>query len=340
MPVFMIGTQRSGSNLLRLMLNQLPEIAAPHPPHVLERVSPLLPGYGSLQDDGQFDLLVDDVCRLVEANPVPWEGVVLDRSEVALRCRERSLVAVYGAVHDLAAVAWGALDWCCKSLANVHYLDEITRYFTTGKFIHLYRDGRDVAVSFRDAPVGEKHYYFIADQWNREQRLALSLGAHLGPDRVFGISYEGLTRQPQETMRALCDFLGVPYTDAVLSFSTSPEAARTAGSGSMWRNLIKPIMCENVSKYRREASAEDIRTFERVAGETLAELGYELVGGQSQGGGFSDSEIETFAAENRRIKGAVHASLSPEELRLLEPQQRLLDEIRARPARRLVAVAP
>ncbi len=32
MPIFMIGTQRSGSNLLRLMLNQLPEIAAPHPP--------------------------------------------------------------------------------------------------------------------------------------------------------------------------------------------------------------------------------------------------------------------------------------------------------------------
>ncbi len=34
-PIFMIGIQRSGSNLLRLMLNQLPEIAAPHPPHVL-----------------------------------------------------------------------------------------------------------------------------------------------------------------------------------------------------------------------------------------------------------------------------------------------------------------
>ena len=35
MKIFMIGTQRSGSNLLRLMVNQAPDIAAPHPPHIL-----------------------------------------------------------------------------------------------------------------------------------------------------------------------------------------------------------------------------------------------------------------------------------------------------------------
>ena len=43
MKIFMIGTQRSGSNLFRLMLNQLPEIAAPHPPHILIRLMPLRP---------------------------------------------------------------------------------------------------------------------------------------------------------------------------------------------------------------------------------------------------------------------------------------------------------
>ena len=51
MPVMMIGTQRSGSNLLRLMLNQLPDIASPHPPHILERLGPLEADYGDLSDD-------------------------------------------------------------------------------------------------------------------------------------------------------------------------------------------------------------------------------------------------------------------------------------------------
>ncbi len=48
---------------------------------------PLLPGYGDLEQEENFRLLVDDVCRLVELNPVPWEGVRLDRAEVARRAR-------------------------------------------------------------------------------------------------------------------------------------------------------------------------------------------------------------------------------------------------------------
>jgi len=129
MPIFMIGTQRSGSNLLRLMLNQLPEVAAPHPPHILQRLAPVESSYGDFAEDGNFMRLVDDVCRLVELNPVPWDGVSLDRKEVARRCLERSLVAVFGAVYDLMAEARDAETWCCKSLANIFHLDDIARYF-------------------------------------------------------------------------------------------------------------------------------------------------------------------------------------------------------------------
>src|SRR5262245_38028387 len=114
MGIFMIGTQRSGSNLLRLMLNESPEIAAPHPPHILQRMMPLVKHYGDLDKPDAFSLLVDDVCRLVELNPVPWEGVTLDRRDVAARCRNHNLVAVSGAVYDVMAESWGAKTWCCK----------------------------------------------------------------------------------------------------------------------------------------------------------------------------------------------------------------------------------
>ena len=137
MPIFMIGTQRSGSNLLRLMINQLPEVAAPHPPHILQRLMPMLSGYGDLKQNAGFMRLVDDVCQLVELNPVPWEGVQLDRQDVAFRCSERSLAAVFGAVYDIMAEARGAQTWCCKSLANIHYLNEIEHYLPRRCQVHL-----------------------------------------------------------------------------------------------------------------------------------------------------------------------------------------------------------
>ncbi|NEP59510.1 MAG: sulfotransferase, partial [Symploca sp. SIO2G7] len=128
MSILMIGTQRSGSNLMRLMLNQIPAIEAPHPPHILQRLMPLLPFYKDLSDTSTFKQLVDDVCRLVELNPVPWEGVVLDRDDIAARCTQNSLVAVFSAVYDVLAETRGAKTWCCKSLANVHYVREVDEY--------------------------------------------------------------------------------------------------------------------------------------------------------------------------------------------------------------------
>ena len=125
MPVFMIGTERSGSNLLRLMLNELPRLAAPHPPHILSRLMPLVPNYGDLEKRENFVQLVDDVCRLVELNPVPWEGVTLLRQDILRRCRRPTLMDAYEAVYDAMAEAWQARTWCCMSLGNIQYLPQI-----------------------------------------------------------------------------------------------------------------------------------------------------------------------------------------------------------------------
>ncbi len=78
-----IGTQRSGSNLLRVILDQSNEIASPHPAHVLVTFVPLLDQYDDL-DETNYKILIDDVVSYVEANPVEWEGVSIDRDWISL----------------------------------------------------------------------------------------------------------------------------------------------------------------------------------------------------------------------------------------------------------------
>lgn len=331
MPIFMIGTQRSGSNLLRLMLNQLPGITAPHPPHVLQRMMPLAANYGDLAQDKNFATLVDDVCRLVELNPVPWEGVQLDRADVARRCRQRSVVAVFGAVYDALADARGARAWLCKSLQNVMYLPQIEAYFPGAQYIYLYRDGRDVAVSFRKAVVGEKHYYHIAREWAGAQRLALRQRDTTPPERFANISYEELTARPEATMQRMCTFLGVAYHESMLEFYTSEEAKKAAESSALWGNVVKPIMADNTRKFMREASEEDISIFESVAGDVLDALGYERVyvprGKERQ---FTEAELRHFDAENKRLKEEVLRGTDQEDLKRRDRQSALLVEIRHR----------
>jgi hypothetical protein len=328
----MIGTQRSGSNLLRLMLNQLPEVSAPHPPHILQRLMPELYAYGDLKKNAGFMRLVDDVCRLVELNPVPWEGVTLDRQDVAFRCSERSLIAVFGVVYDIMAEVHGAQTWCCKSLANIQFLSDIERHFhDAAKYIFLYRDGRDVAVSFRKAVVGEKHFYHIAKEWDATQKIALGMRDRAGPKRFFSVRYEDIVAQPESTMQRLCKFLGYRYIPSMLNFHETDEARKAAKSSNLWSNVVNPVMADNTRKFLREAGETDLRLFELVAGEALDALGYERVATRKgEKGEFSADEIRHFDAENKRLKEEVQCKVDPEDLKRRDRQSGFIQQIRQR----------
>ncbi len=333
MPVFMIGTQRSGSNLLRLMLNQLPSIAAPHPPHILERLMPLLDNYGDLDIEANFDQLIEDVCRLVETNPVKWDSVTLDRSEVKSLCRENSLVAAYGAVHDVMAKAWGAEDWMCKSMANVYYLPEIERYFgKQAKFIYLYRDGRDVALSFRKALIGDKTFFKLGKVWNEEQMLSIECQKRVDPSQFAAVSYEELTTNPEPALRRLCDTLGAEYSPEMMEFHTSKEASRTAVT-NLWSNVTRPVDANNSNKFLKEASPEEISVYETVAGPALDALGYKryfVKAGDEVS--FSDATVASFLARNQEMQKEAMERSDPKDIKLRKPQAELMQSIKARSA--------
>ena len=331
MPVFLIGTQRSGSNLLRLMLNQSRELAAPHPPHVLHRMTPLLDRYGDLSDPARFALLVDDVCRLVDANPVAWRESPFDRERVLARCGGRSLVAVLAAVYEQQACDAGARDWVCKSMANVDFLDEISGYFGAGaKFVHLHRDGRDVALSFQKAPVGEKHVYSIAKQWRRDQEKALA-HRRRAEAAVFRIGYEELTSEPRPVLERLCGFLGLRFEPPMLEAHTSREALATSRAGELWSNLTRPVLA-NSGKFHAQMPEEDVRVFEAVAGPALRSLGYPLVSAAGDGGAvLSDARVARFEDANRRLKERfMKAHADSAYLKNRAPQEEVIRSIRDR----------
>ncbi len=329
--VLMIGTQRSGSNLLRLILNQVPTVAAPHPPHILQRLMPLQWAYGNLRNQAAFMQLVDDVCRLVELNPVPWENVNLDRAEIMARCRGNSLVAIFAAIYDTCAKAWNADTWCCKSLANVHYFSEINDYLPYVKYLYLYRDGRDVAVSFKKAVVGQKHFYHIAQEWGKAQRAALKIREQVSHEQFLAFSYEELTTNSQLILGNLCDFLNVEYNPSMLDFHQSNEALTTASSSSLWSNVTNQMMKKNSKKFLTQATEEEVRIFELVAGDVLDSLGYERVQtAVGETANFREEEIAQFDRENQERKALVRETMDAEDRERRERQLALLGTIEKR----------
>lgn len=332
MPGFVIGTGRSGSSLLGAMLNQHTELAVPHASPILSRMTPLLGRYGDLSDPDHFSMLVDDVCRLVESAPVPWQGVILDRAAIEASCRERSLVAIVGAVYACAAQAKGARSWCSTQCTDVHHLASLEAYFPDARYVHLYRDGRDVALSFRGAPIGEKHVYHLAREWREAQRIAMQLRECVDPRRFFSLSYEELIEDSEWVLRRLSAFLGVLYEPAMLDYHRSDEARRLAAGGVWWHRIAAPVIAGNRGKFRTEMSDGHLRIYESVAGDTLDALGYVRAavrpGDEMQ---FTAADIQAFEIENLALKERVRARATPDEIERRAHQSRLLQQIRARP---------
>ena len=326
----MIGTQRSGSNLLRVMLDGVGCIFAPHPPHSLQRFIPLLPKYGDLTNEQNFQRLAADVCELVRINPVPWEGVNLDTAQITSQCRTHTLFELFRVIYEEGARQRHADFWLNKSMKNAFFIDGIENTGVHPFYLYLHRDGRDVALSFSKAIVGEKHVYNIAKNWKKDQEEALRLKAHIPADRFISVAYETLIANPEATLRTICDKLGVPYSDQCLNYYKSSESAHTATAGKMWQNVSRPIMKDNTKKFLREMTPEQIAIFESVAGDTLQKLGYELVTpAEKLRDSFTEEEITRFEAENEQLKKIFrNQQADPDDLEKRRPQDELIARIK------------
>ena len=329
-PVQMIGTQRSGSNLLRLMLNQLDGVSAPHPPHILERFFPLLPVYHYLSVSANFAQLVNDICKLIEFNPVQWTGLNLDPNAIIARCNRPLLTEIFRVIYEMRAESENSSIWICKSLVNIRFADQLEENGVNPLYIHLYRDGRDVALSFKKAIVGEKHMYHIAKQWKEEQEASLLLADRLGNERVLKIRYEYLLAAPETELQKICSFIGATYNPVAMDYHHSEESHKTALSGVMWKNVEKPVLTNNHDKFKRELTPSDILLFEQVAGETLEKLDYSLTFPQNGLHVFSSEEIKSFSELNTKLKHEARLQQKPEDMEKRKKLEEHLMNIQAR----------
>ena len=327
----MVGEQRSGSNLLRLILNESEEIAAPHPPHILQRLMPIVSLYGDLTNEHNFSDLIEDVCQLVELNPVPWEVDHISRRDVRSRCSKNSLIAIFGAIMEIYAEHHKASAWMCKSMQNIRWAKELNCYFDSPKYIYLYRDPRDVALSFSKAVIGEKHPFFITQQWVELQELCLAQRDTLGSDQFFSICYEDLISNPEHIIKDLCIFLNIKFSDNMLNFHNSNEAVRSANSSQLWENLSKPINTSNSKKFMTELNETDIKIIESVAGSTMDKLGYERALVQPNNETVFDQEnILQFQQINEQLKKSTSKSINVDDLKRRQQQTGFLESICAK----------
>ena len=275
-PLFVLGVSRSGTTMLRVILDRSSGIAIPEESRFIPTLS------RRHRDPVDRERFLDDVGRLPAL--ATW-GLTLSEIEPFLR-DSMPLGAAIGAVFVAYASKHGKPRWGDKSPMYMRHLPLLERLFGDARYVHLVRDGRDAALSFLEMPEGTFTRTWahpttpatFACQWRTEVVGARALGRRVGTHRFLEVRYEDLVAEPERVVRSICDFASLPFEPRMLEYAGDVDVSRKP----QHRGLLRPPTT-GLRDWRTDMPQADALAFEAVAGDVLADLGYELLDRSSAG---------------------------------------------------------
>ncbi len=136
------------------------------------------------------------------------------------------------------------------------------------KIIRLVRDGRAVSNSMLTR--GSKNMAAAALGWRRNNEAAERILAHVPASQWMHVQYEELCRNPEQTLRGICEFLGIDTREIILDFRSRDQHVL---GNEMRLKSSSDIKVDE--RWRTKLSQEDLATFEQVAGDLNRKYGYE-----------------------------------------------------------------
>lgn len=237
-PIFLVGAERSGTTLLRLMLDGHPQLAFQYEFELAVDCVPDGEGWPDLNE--YYDWL--RTFRFVD--PPPHIDESLDYPSLVRSFLEQKRVR----------------DGKPLVGATVHrHYDRLLRIWPDARFIHIVRDPRDVARS--NVAMGWAGNVWVgAERWIEAERLWERVSATLEPRRFIEVRYEELVRAPERTLGRIAAFIGIPFDRAMLDYPR--------------RSSYRPPDASRTEQWRATLSARETRLVEARVGDLLAARAY------------------------------------------------------------------
>jgi Sulfotransferase family len=273
---FVVGVPRSGTTLLRFMLDSHSRLA----------IGPET-GFGLVVSSGDDrDGLLDAVCALDT-----WPDLGLDSADARVvldGVQPWSVGDGLRALYTAFATRAGKVRWGDKTPAHLQCMPAIAHALPEAHFIHVIRDGRDVAASLHGLPFApDGGIEAIAQMWRSQILMGRAHGPQLA--HYHELRYDRLVHEPEPVLRELCAFIDLDFEPSMLRpQDRAPERmaelaeVRSSGAATVTRQermawnaaLLQAPDASRAGSWAQRLTAAEVDRFEAVAGDLLDELGY------------------------------------------------------------------
>lgn len=271
-PVFIVGAPRSGTTMLQYILDDLEDLSFPTgESHFIVPMHRNQASFTDLASPAGMQQLLRTLHDFnAEFLDTDLHGIKFDipkLAEILLAENRTSVRNVITGIFEHNARGMNKSRWGDKTPYYALHLDRILEWWPDAQFIHLIRDGRDVALSLfgRAHDFSAYNIYYAAQYWQKYVDACRIQGRRLPAGQYLEIRYEDVLMDKEAAIRTICDFLGERWMPQKHAENESAPALN-----------LKNVRQDNQGKWRRSLTGWKIRVFESEAGATLAQCGYPL----------------------------------------------------------------
>ena len=272
-PFFIVGSGRSGTTLVRLILGSHSRLSIPPETWYLNKMTDLL----------MLDrpLSLDERQRVVRIMTEHYRWPDLGVSAEVFRQKVGSMESPrLRQIVELVYFEYMQREqkrrWGDKTPGYIELVPQLAHLFPGARFIHVIRDGRDVAKSFQARRWSGKWLHLNAQEWLVAMQCGQRWRRSNFATQFLEIRYEDVVRNPERELRRICEFLEEQYEPQMLSWQHRVGALVPTREAHIHEKLVQEPSKDDIERWKREMSAREILIGEAFMGPLLKAHGYEL----------------------------------------------------------------
>ena len=270
-PLFVIGMPRSGTKLLRGLLNEHELISIPtNETNFLPFLHSKWNKFKNLSEYSNFQNFYNFIIQFPYFNyrARSYSNIISCRTWFDM-CQNFNLGEIFEALirHDANAPFGSKIIWGDKSPSYILHLKLLHSIYPNAKFIHIIRDVRDYCLSINKA--WGKNIFRAAQRWNDDTMKCTSDSKSIPYNSYIQIRYEDLLDNTKKELANICDFLSIDFDKGMLTLSKQTE---NIGDAKGYLEIVS----SNKEKYKSKMSISIQRKIEQIAFESLINFKYDI----------------------------------------------------------------
>lgn len=181
------------------------------------------------------------------------------------------------ALFQSAAEKHGKERWGDKTPHYVRHIEWLAEAYPDAQFVHMIRDGRDVARSRVEAGFTAS-IRASAQHWKQEVTAGRRAGDELPKNRYQELFYENLVRDPVSVLQDLCTWIDLEFDERMANYHQDDDASIPDEHDHLHDKVHQPVDPSRAEAWKSSLAPTEIADVEDVAGELLLDLGYDLTG--------------------------------------------------------------